>query len=362
MTSLSRFTPNWFTTGMGTGITAIGAFLLPGGAAWLKTAATGLWLLNLVLVTVLSVLMLLRWILDRKTTETILHDPVQSMFLGAIPMAVTTVVNGFVLMGPAVFGPAAFLIAERLWLFNVGLAVASGIVVPYAMFVRHEHSLQHMTGIWLMPIVPAEVVAASGGLIIPHVHSVVAAKALVVVSLGLWAFSVPLAFLVLGVLFLRLALHRLPPREMAISTWISLGTLGTGVMGLMGIGRSLPTLFGALGTAMTGAATLGALALWGFGIWWFVMSVLLTLHHARRGLPFNLGWWGLTFPLGVFTGGTDLLYAELHVAWLGVVAVGFYLLLAAFWLLVGTRTVAALWAGLASRAEPPNRVSEQLGA
>lgn len=31
------------------------------------------------------------------------------------------------------------------------------------------------------------------------------------------------------------------------------------------------------------------------------IAVLTTLSHVKTGLPFNLGWWGLTFPLGVFT-------------------------------------------------------------
>ena len=361
MRNIARFTPNWFTTGMGTGITALGAYLLPGGPSWLKEAGTGLWLFNVVLVSVLSILMVARLILDRGAVRAILRDPVQSMFIGAIPMAITTVVNGFVLMGPQVFGPAAIAVAYPLWIGNVVIAVLSGIMVPYAMFAGQDHHLSRMTGVWLMPIVPAEVVAASGGIIVPHLTSVGAERALTLVSLGLWAFSVPLAFLILGVLFLRLALHRLPPSDMAISTWISLGTLGTGVMGLIGLGKSFPLVFGAAGSAMAGAASLGAMILWGFGIWWLVMSILLTLHHVRRGLPFNLGWWGLTFPLGVFTAGTDLLYGTFNVPWLGVFAVAFYLMLASFWVLVGTRTVMFLARPSKASAETAAPDAESLG-
>ena len=194
-------------------------------------------------------------------------------------------------------------------------------------------------------IVPAEVTAASVGTLIPHIASQAAQRSLMVVGLGLWAFSVPLAFLMLGFLFLRLALYRLPPAEMAISTWISLGTLGTGLMGLIDIGRNLPRIVGPIGFSMEGAAVTLSFALWGFGLWWLALSLLTTLYTARSHLPFNLGWWGLTFPLGVFTGGTDLLYGELRVPVLAWMAHALFMLLVAFFALVFGRTLVELLTG-----------------
>ncbi len=342
MSALRRFGPNWFTLGMGTGITAIDAYTLPGAPAWLQHAGVALWLVNVVLVSVLTALFVARLIVDHGAARQILHDPVQSLFLGAIPMAITTLVNGFVDMGVHVMGPVALQIAYPLWLLNVALAVGSAVIVPYAMFVSHEHRLEAMTAVWLMPFVPPEVAAASGALLLPHLGSLVVARALMAGSLVLWAFSVPIAFLILGVLFLRLSLHKLPPRELAVTTWITLGTLGTGVMGMVGLGRSMPLVFGAIGQTMNGAAVLLAMALWGFGLWWLVMSILLTMHHARHGVPFNLGWWGLTFPLGVFSVGTNLLNGQLNVGWIGALSVVLFAMLALFWLMVASRTVASL--------------------
>ncbi|MCY0885764.1 MAG: TDT family transporter [Firmicutes bacterium] len=339
---LRHFGPNWFTVGMGTGITALGAYLYPGAPGWLREAGTVLWLFNTLLVGLFLILIHLRMLLDRPGMKAILHDPVQSMFWGAMPMALTTVVNGFVDMGPGVFGPVAVQVAFVVWVANVAMAVVAGIVVPYMMFIRQDHALDRLTGIWLIPVVPAEVVAASGSLLIPYVVGLEAQRTLLLISMGLWALSVPLAFLILGFLFLRLALHKLPPKEMAASTWISLGTLGTGVMGLVGLGRYMPLVFGTLGQAMAGGSVLAALMLWGFGLWWLAISILLTLHYLKRGMPFNLGWWGLTFPLGVFTGGTDFLYRQLGDWLLQDMARGLFVMLAVFWLVVAVRTVVGL--------------------
>ncbi|AUW93259.1 MAG: C4-dicarboxylate ABC transporter [Sulfobacillus thermosulfidooxidans] len=353
---VKNFTPNWFTVGMGTGITALGAYLYPGGPLWLKEAGTGLWLVNVVIVGILLVMMVLKWIVNWKGSIALLHDPIQSMFLGAVPMALTTVINGFIDMGSRLIGHTAIAIGFSLWVINVMMALASGIVVPFMMFISHDHRLDKMTGIWLMPVVPAEVAAASGSLIIPHLAHTATAQTMMVINLGLWALSVPLAFLMLGFLFLRLAVHKLPPAEMAISTWISLGTLGTGIMGLIGLGKSLPLLFGSLGHAMDGAAVLGSFALWGFGLWWLALSILLTVVHARRGLPFNLGWWGLTFPLGVFTGGTDMLYGQMHVGLIAFFAHLFFVMLALFWAMVALRTFRAVLTGRLTFSGAPKKV------
>lgn len=353
------FTPNWFTVGMGTGILAIDAYLLPGGPPWLQHTGTALWILNLALVSLFSILFIARAVIDAKGLKAVFHHPIQSMFFGAIPMAITTIVNGFFDMGPGLMGPEAFRIGAWLWGVNAVIAVLSVVVVPFLMFTRHDHQLETMTAVWLMPIVPAEVVAASGGLLIPHLTNLAAQKALFVGSVTLWAFSVPMAFLLLGVLFLRLALHKLPPEDMAISTWITLGTLGTGVMGLVLLGRDSQEVFPALGTGVETATIFAALILWGFGIWWLIQSILITAHYlSRRRLPFNMGWWGLTFPLGVFAAGTDLLDQALAGTIFGFAADVFFIMLATFWLVVAVRTVAFLIRGLRPAPNPdlPPRV------
>ncbi len=334
------FTPNWFTVGMGTGILGLDAFLVPHAPGWLQQVGTGVWIFNVGLVSLLLLLMLHRALVDWPGFKEILHHPQQSMFFGAIPMALTTVVNGFLDMGPAVMGSAAYPIAAWLWLANAAMALASVLVVPYYMFTHHDHALNSMTAVWLMPIVPAEVAAASGALLLPHVASLALAKALFIGSFSLWAFSVPLSFLLLGVLFLRLAVNNLPPGDMAISTWISLGTLGTGIMGLLLLGKDTSAVFSALGSGFSGATLVAALVLWGFGLWWLIQSIALTVHYAvRRDLPFNLGWWGLTFPLGVFTAGTDLLGKALAVNLIDYSAILLFAMLTLFWLVVAVRTL-----------------------
>lgn len=45
-----------------------------------------------------------------------------------------------------------------------------------------------------------------------------------------------------------------------------------------------------------------ALVMWGFGLVWFFFALA---SIARSRFPFNMGWWGFTFPIGVYTLATN---------------------------------------------------------
>ena len=52
-----------------------------------------------------------------------------------------------------------------------------------------------------------------------------------------------------------------------------------------------------------------ALIIWGFGLLWFCFA--LVAIYRSRPLPFNMGWWGFTFPLGVYSACTLQIGLEL---------------------------------------------------
>jgi tellurite resistance protein TehA-like permease len=84
---------------------------------------------------------------------------------------------------------------------------------------------------------------------------------------------------------------------MAASSWLALGPIGTGALGMLLLGSDAPLIFAANGLPGVGdiAAGLGLVAgitLWGLGLWWMLMALLITARYLRAGIPFNLGWWG----------------------------------------------------------------------
>ncbi|HUX86835.1 MAG TPA: hypothetical protein VMW65_07515, partial [Chloroflexota bacterium] len=80
--------------------------------------------------------------------------------------------------------------------------------------------------------------------------------------------------------------------------------------------------------------------LWGFGLWWLATAILLLGRYRRTGyLPYGVGWWVFTFPLGAFTVATLVLAAAWNVAALSVLGALLFVLLVVFWLVVTANTL-----------------------
>ncbi|MGA5485138.1 TDT family transporter [Pseudomonas siliginis] len=347
---IRQFTPNWFAATMGTGVLALALAQLPLAIPGLRAVAEGLWLFNILLFSLFTAAYAARWILFFDEARRIFGHSTVSMFFGTIPMGLATIINGFLLFGLPRWGDGVIQLVEVLWWIDVAMSLACGVLIPYMMFTRQEHSIDQMTAVWLLPVVAAEVAAASGGLLAPHLPDAHGQLIVLTTSYVLWAFSLPVAFSILTILLLRMALHKLPHENMAASSWLALGPIGTGALGMLLLGGEAPAIFAANGLAGVGeiASGLGLVAgitLWGFGLWWMLMALLITVRYLRDGIPFNLGWWGFTFPLGVYSLATLKLASILNLTFFSVFGTALVILLAAMWLIVGKRTVQGAWRG-----------------
>lgn len=182
----------------------------------------------------------------------------------------------------------------------------------------HKAELSTMTAAWLLPVVAPIVAAASGGIVAEQLPNAQHALWTLVASYILWGTGVPLAMVVLVMYFQRLTVHKLPPREVIVSVFLPLGPLGQGGFALMQLGKVALRLFPATHTLKAAGGHGGeilyimglfiALIMWGFGLVWLFFA-LASIGRGR--FPFNMGWWGFTFPLGVFTVSTTTIGKEL---------------------------------------------------
>jgi tellurite resistance protein TehA-like permease len=96
----------------------------------------------------------------------------------------------------------------------------------------------------------------------------------------------------------------------------------------------------------TGPFAVGALVLWGFGMWILAIIVIICAHQMRRGgIPFSLGWWAFVFPLAAYTIGSQKLALRFPSGLTKGYALGLSILLIALWLHILLNTLRGLVRG-----------------
>jgi tellurite resistance protein TehA-like permease len=105
-------------------------------------------------------------------------------------------------------------------------------------------------------------------------------------------------------------------------------------------------VWGSAATAVSAASSIAATALWGFGLWWLAAAAILLAVYLRKGsLPYGLGWWAFTFPLGAYTASTLALARTWHASLLEGLTVVLFAILALFWIVVAVGTLKAVAIG-----------------
>ncbi|KAI8878229.1 tellurite resistance protein-like permease [Backusella circina FSU 941] len=348
--AIRNFTPSWFSITMGTGILSILLENFPFQFNGLHTIAIVVFLINVVLYTLFTLMIVARSIIFPYTVRLMFNHPSQSLFIGAIPMGFTTIVS-FTVVGLTQHFDWAIELAFVLWIIDLFLSMFSCIVVPYYFFVHHTQSIESMNGTWLLPIVPAIVTAASGGLLANHIEGEQRGLVVLLISYVLMGMGLILAFIIVGIYFYRLSLHKLPAKEVIFSSFIPLGPLGQGAYGMIQIGSASQRLFGdkyitGLGSTAYGMGFLSALLLWGCGVWFFIVAIFsVAATFKQHGLPFNMGWWGLAFPFGAFIAATLSISIVLESMFFQVLSAIFICMLVIIWLVIVARTLPGAWSG-----------------
>src|SRR5260370_4273473 len=121
--------------------------------------AVSLWYVDIVLYAVFAAMFAARWIFYPETIKPLLHHPLQSMFLGTLPMGLAPIINGIVLFAGPHFGAEAYSLAYGLWCVDALLAVVVAGGVPYVIVSHQIHAFERVTAVLLLPIVAPEVAA-----------------------------------------------------------------------------------------------------------------------------------------------------------------------------------------------------------
>jgi C4-dicarboxylate transporter/malic acid transport protein len=337
---LHNFGPNWFASVMGTGIVATAGATLPIHVSGLHVFSRVVWVAATALLVVLVVAVTVQWFRHPTIARSHSRNPQMAHFYGAAPMALLTIGAGAVLIGKDLIGARiAVDLAWVLWTAGTIGGLFTAATIPFLMFTQHNVEPDAAFGGWLMPVVPPMVSAAAGALLIPHMVPGTGRTTMLYGCYAMFGLSLIAGLIIISMIWSRLALYGTSGTARVPTLWIVLGPLGQGITAAGLLGAAAASAVPAeLATGMRVFAILFGVPVWGFAVLWITLATQLTVRTMRRGMPFALTWWSLTFPVGTFVTGTTQLAIHTGLPAFKVAAVIAYAGLLCTWGLVAAQT------------------------
>ncbi|MDT5095774.1 MAG: hypothetical protein QOH60_5137 [Mycobacterium sp.] len=332
--------PNWFASVMGTGIVATAAATLPVHAPGLRVFSEVVWVIAALLLVVLGIAVGGHWLRHPTVARRHARNPQMAHFYGAAPMALLTVGAGSILVGRDLLGERLAVDLDWvLWTAGTVGGLFTAITIPYLMFTQHSVEPDAAFGGWLMPVVPPMVSAAGGALLITHIKPGAGRQTMLYGCYAMFGLSAVASLIIITMIWTRLAYYGTSGTARVPTLWIVLGPLGQSITaaGLLGTNAAL-AVNPKMADGMNVFAVLYGVPVWGFAVLWIALATSLTVRTLRRGMPFALTWWSLTFPVGTFVTGTTQLAVHTGLPALRVAAAVAYVCLLSTWLLVAIRT------------------------
>jgi C4-dicarboxylate transporter/malic acid transport protein len=349
---LESFHPGWYASVMGTAIVGIVAYQNPGQVAGLEGPMRALGVamvaLSALLAVVLGIPYVARWLRHRDAARRDFANPMLGALYATFPAGLLVLAVGVATVGSSVM-PADGVLTLVAVLAVVGIILAVVVSVAFAVMLFSGPGVEPaaVNGAWFIPPVLMIIVPM---VLVPFAASVGAGELglLLAAGYGAWGVGTLLFLLVASLLYARLVFHPLPGAPLAPSIWIALGPIGVGGLVLVRLAQAGTPAWGDAAPAIGAVSTIGATALWGFGLWWLAVAAALLAGYRRRGpLPYGIGWWAFTFPLGAFTALTVALARAWHAGPVEALGAILFLGLVAAWLIVAVGTLRAVGSGAA---------------
>ncbi|MFH9089213.1 DUF488 family protein [Streptomyces sp. NPDC017673] len=214
-----------------------------------------------------------------------------------------------------------------------------GIPIALITTLKRGPSFDQVNGTWFLWAVGSEsvaVAAASLARVTPgHVLPVLAAVC--------WSVGLMQYLLTAAIVLARLLARPVQPEGLMTSVWIFMGAAAIAVLAAVRLIALPPG-----GAVLSRPLLVGSsVVLWSFSSW--LIPLLLALgvwRHALRRIPlrYELGWWNLVFPVGMYAVATHELGRATGTSWMTGVGRWEVWIAAAFWAVVFAAMVGAkLW-------------------
>jgi len=290
---IANLFPGYFALVMATGIISIATYLLG-----LRPIARGLLAVNLVAYGVLWLLLLIRLAsyFPRVVADLLDHSRGPGFF---------TVIAGTCVLGSQlVIVTGSYLAGTVLWLLGIGLWLLVMYVFFTAVTVRqNKPGLETgINGAWLLAIVATQSISVLGTLLSGQPLFTVRQEVLLFFTLSMFLLGCMLYMTIITLIFYRFTFLELTSAAMTPPYWINMGAVAITTLAgaTLVLNADKMTLLTEILPFLKGFT----LFFWVTGTWWIpLLFILGAWRHLYKRFPltYDPQYWGMVFPLGMYT-------------------------------------------------------------
>jgi C4-dicarboxylate transporter/malic acid transport protein len=336
---------------MSTGAVAVVLAQTPNRFPGLQTIGTIVFILDLVLFSLFTCLMITRFILVPQKLVYSLHHPIESLFFGAYWVSVALILNCTSVYGGPSTGPWLTKALEVLFWMYCAIAFMVSIGQYYMLFQEERLNIMDAMPNWVFPVYPLLVVGSLAGTIAP-IQPPQAAWNIWVGGVALQGTGWAVAIMIYAMFTQRLMSSQLPSPPSRPGMYVSVGPAGYTAAALFTLGSIAPNVLppnqftssGLDGLFIKNLGTISGLFLCLFSFWFFCIRTVAVLVGLRE-MSFTLNWWALVFPNAGMTLAIIQAGKALGSEGINGVCSAATIVLVILWFVCAIANIRALWLG-----------------